>query len=146
MRNSLTDHGDPEKRIAELEHRLVEQKRGAEPPTPHDAATSQRFVASAAPPTAKQTMKYTYVLTFAGMASLRAVYMAASRCRRGKATASPCRLDSVKTPSRPTPFPAGGCCVREQQPGFGPHIAMLAKRTGCWPAVDVPTVHRKDRT
>ncbi len=70
--NLLTDHDDPEKRIAALENRLAEQKRGADP-TPaisHDAATSRSFVASAAAPSTKQMMKYTYGFIFAGMALL----------------------------------------------------------------------------
>ena len=78
MDNLLTDHGDPEKRIADLEHRLAEQKRAADlpPASPHDGAASRRFVASAAPPTTKQMMKYTYVVIAVAMASLGAVYMA----------------------------------------------------------------------
>jgi NHL repeat len=63
MDDLLTDHDDPEKRIAALERR-------------HGAATARRFVASAAPPSTKQMMKYTYVLMFGGMASLGAIYMA----------------------------------------------------------------------
>jgi sugar lactone lactonase YvrE len=63
MDDLLTDHDDPEKRIAALE-----QQQGA--------ATARRFVASAAPPSTKQMMKYTYVLMFGAMASLGAVYMA----------------------------------------------------------------------
>jgi hypothetical protein len=78
MDDLLTDHGDPEKRIADLEHRLAEQKRGADlpPAGPPDAAASRRFVVSAAPPSTKQMMKYTYVVMFGAMASLGAIYMA----------------------------------------------------------------------
>jgi hypothetical protein len=74
MENLLTDQDDPEKRIADMEHQLAEQQRGADlpPAGPHDAATSRRFVASSAPPTTKQMMKYTYVFMFAGMALLGA--------------------------------------------------------------------------
>ncbi|OBI89552.1 hypothetical protein [Mycobacterium sp. 1245805.9] len=77
MDKLLTDHGDPEKRIADLEHRLAEHTRGAEPPpaTPHDAVPSRRFVASAAPPSTKQMMKYTYLIMFGGMASLGLINM-----------------------------------------------------------------------
>ena len=54
MDDLLTDHGDPEKRISDLEHQLAEQKRGADPAIPHDAATSRRFVASADPPSTRR--------------------------------------------------------------------------------------------
>ena len=43
---------------------------------PHDAAASRRFVVSAAPPSTRQMMKYTYLIMFGGMASLGAIYMA----------------------------------------------------------------------
>jgi DNA-binding beta-propeller fold protein YncE len=78
MDNLLTDHGDPEKRIADLEHQLAERQRGADlpPASPPDGAASRRFVASAAPPSTKQMMKYTYVVMFGVMASLGAVNMA----------------------------------------------------------------------
>jgi sugar lactone lactonase YvrE len=78
MDKLLTDHGDPEKRIADLEHQLAERKRDADlPPVgPPDAAASRRFVASAAPPSTKQMMKYTYLVMFGAMASLGAIYMA----------------------------------------------------------------------
>jgi sugar lactone lactonase YvrE len=63
MDDLLTDHDDPEKRIAALEQQ-------------HDAATARRFVASAAPPSTKQMMKYTYLLMFGAMATLGLVNMA----------------------------------------------------------------------
>jgi DNA-binding beta-propeller fold protein YncE len=63
MDDLLTDHDDPEKRIAALERQ-------------HGAAPSRRFEATAAPPSTKQMMKYTYVLMFGAMASLGAIYMA----------------------------------------------------------------------
>ena len=47
--------------------------RGDPPASPHQA---RRFAASAAPPSTKQMMKYTYLLMFGGMASLGAIYMA----------------------------------------------------------------------
>ena len=52
MGNSLTDHEDPEKRIADLEARVAP------------------FRGVRAPPSTKQMMKYTYVYMFAGMAAL----------------------------------------------------------------------------
>src|SRR5215471_6061250 len=58
MGKSLTDHEDPEKRIADLE------------------AGSRCFEALAAPPSTNQMMKYTYVYMFAGIAVLGAIYMA----------------------------------------------------------------------
>jgi sugar lactone lactonase YvrE len=61
VENLLTDHDDPEKRIAHLER---------------SSAASRRFVASAAPPSTKQMMKYSYLLIFGVMASLGAVNMA----------------------------------------------------------------------
>ena len=78
MDDLLSDRADPEKRIADLEHQLAERQRDAElaPAGPHDVAASRRFVASAAPPSTKQMMKYTYLITFGGMASLGAIYMA----------------------------------------------------------------------
>src|SRR5437764_8560776 len=78
MDKLLTDHGDPEKRIADLEHRLAARTRAAGPPPsgPQDAGPSRRFVASAAPPSTKQMMKYTHLVTFAGMAALGLIYMA----------------------------------------------------------------------
>ena len=77
MDNLLTDHDDPEKRIADLEHQLAQRKPGADlpPASPHDAATSRRFVTSAAPPSTKQMMKYTYVLMFGAMTALGAINM-----------------------------------------------------------------------
>ncbi|OBA73659.1 hypothetical protein A5641_04700 [Mycobacterium sp. 1554424.7] len=77
MDKLLTDHGDPEKRIADLEHRLAERTRGAEPPpaSPSDAGPSRRFAASAAPPSTKQMMKYTYLIMFGGMAALGLINM-----------------------------------------------------------------------
>ncbi len=59
MDNLLTDHDDPEKRIAELEQ-------------------SRSFVASAAAPTTKQMMKYTSGFMFAGMALLGTLQAAAA--------------------------------------------------------------------
>jgi DNA-binding beta-propeller fold protein YncE len=78
MDKLLTDHGDPEKRIADLEHRLAERTGRAEPlpASPPDAAPARRFVASAAPPSTKQMMKYTYLIMFGAMASLGLIYMA----------------------------------------------------------------------
>ncbi|OBK47979.1 NHL repeat-containing protein [Mycobacterium sp. 1081908.1] len=78
MDKLLTDHGDPEKRIADLEHRLAERTRGTElPPAPtRDAIPSRRFEVAAAPPSTKQMMKYTYLVIFGGMASLGLIYMA----------------------------------------------------------------------
>jgi streptogramin lyase len=78
MDKLLTDHGDPEKRIADLEHQLAERNRGAAlpPAGPPDVAASRRFVVSAAPPSTKQMMKYTYVVMFGGMAALGLIYMA----------------------------------------------------------------------
>lgn len=72
MDKLLTDHGDPEKRIADLEHQLAERKRGADvpPSSATDASLSRRFVVSAAPPSTKQMMKYVYVLMFGAMATL----------------------------------------------------------------------------
>ncbi len=64
MDNLLTDHDDPEKRVADLE-----------PAGPQDAVASRRFVTSAAPPSTKQMMKYTYVLMFGAMAGLGLVNM-----------------------------------------------------------------------
>jgi DNA-binding beta-propeller fold protein YncE len=55
------DQDDPEKRIAELAR-------------PGDGAVSRRFVASAAPPSTKQMIKYTYVLIALTMASLGVLY------------------------------------------------------------------------
>lgn len=77
MSKLLTDHGDPEKRIADLEHQLAERTRGTEPPPPtaHDAGPSRRFEATAAPPSTKQMMKYTYLVMFGGMAGLGLIYM-----------------------------------------------------------------------
>jgi NHL repeat-containing protein len=60
MDDLLTDHDDPEKRIVDLER---------------PSASSRRFVASAAPPSTKQMMKYTYLLMFGAMASLGAINM-----------------------------------------------------------------------
>jgi DNA-binding beta-propeller fold protein YncE len=57
---------DPEQRIADLERRVGT----------FDAAASRRFVASAAPPTTKQIMKYTNVVIAVAVASLGAAYMA----------------------------------------------------------------------
>jgi hypothetical protein len=71
MGNSLTDHEDPEKRIADLEHRLAERNRDAP-----GAPASRRFEASAAPPSTRQMMKYANVYMFAGMAALGVIYMA----------------------------------------------------------------------
>ena len=78
MDNLLMDHEDPEKRIAHLERQLAAPKRGADlpPAGAQDAAGSRRFVASAAAPSTKQMMKYTYVVMFGAMASLGAIYMA----------------------------------------------------------------------
>src|ERR1700758_4818317 len=63
MDDLLTDHDDPEKRIAALEQR-------------HGALAARRLEATAAPPSTKQMMKYTYLLMFGAMAALGAVYMA----------------------------------------------------------------------
>jgi hypothetical protein len=65
------DRDDPEQRIADLEHQLAEQKRGTDlpPASPPDTATVRRFVATAAPPSTKQMMKYTYVGIAVGFAS-----------------------------------------------------------------------------
>src|ERR1700758_1866891 len=63
MDDLLTDHDDPEKRMAALEQQ-------------HGAAASRRFIATAAPPSTKQMMKYTYVLMFGAMAALGLVNMA----------------------------------------------------------------------
>src|ERR1700739_2988981 len=63
MDDLLTDHDDPEKRIAALEQQ-------------HDAATARRFVATAAPPSAQKMMKFTYLLVFGAMATLGLVNMA----------------------------------------------------------------------
>jgi DNA-binding beta-propeller fold protein YncE len=68
MDNLLTDQGDPEKRIADLEHHLAEQRRGADLP-----ATSRSFVASAAPLTTKQMMKYTHLFSTAAIALIGAL-------------------------------------------------------------------------
>src|ERR1700757_346516 len=62
MDNLLTDHDDPEKRVADLERQRA-------------TATSRRFVTSAAPPSTKQTMKYMFVLMFGVMAGLGLVNM-----------------------------------------------------------------------
>src|ERR1700739_2381597 len=62
MDDLLTDHDDPEKRIAALEQQ-------------HGAATARRFEATAAPPSTKQMMKDMYLLTFGAMAALGAAYM-----------------------------------------------------------------------
>lgn len=70
MDDSLIDQDDPKKRIADLEHQLADRKRFAA------QSPSRQFVASAAPPSTKQMMKYTYVLMFGGIASLGAMYMA----------------------------------------------------------------------
>jgi len=59
----VESRSDPEKHVAELEHRLVE-------PT---GAASHPFVAFAAPPTTKQMMKYTSVCIFAAIALLGGV-------------------------------------------------------------------------
>lgn len=65
MDDVLTDHEDPEKRIADLERRLTES----------DAPGSRRFVVASAPPSTKQMMKYVYLLMFGAMASLGLIYM-----------------------------------------------------------------------
>lgn len=70
MDDSLIDQDDPEKRIADLEHQFAERKRFAA------QSPSRQFVASAAPPSTKQMMKYTYVVMFGGIASLGAINMA----------------------------------------------------------------------
>ncbi|OBK57962.1 hypothetical protein A5656_00130 [Mycobacterium gordonae] len=76
MDKLLIDHGDPEKRIADLEQLLAERQRGAaRPPAPHDGAESRRFVASGAPPSTKQMMKYTQLFMLGGMAALGLIYM-----------------------------------------------------------------------
>jgi DNA-binding beta-propeller fold protein YncE len=74
------DRDDPGQRVADLEHQLAEPKRGADlpPASPPDAATARRFVATAAPPTTKQMMKYAYLGIAVGFASLGAMYMALS--------------------------------------------------------------------
>jgi hypothetical protein len=57
------DRDDPEQRIADLEHQLADQKRGADlpPASPHHAAASGLFMAFPAPPTSTQTSKFIYV-------------------------------------------------------------------------------------
>ncbi|OBG38851.1 hypothetical protein [Mycobacterium sp. E3198] len=66
----MIDQDDPEKRIADLEHRLAGRSSGAA------QSPSRQFVASAAPPSTKQMVKYTNVAMFGGIASLGAIYMA----------------------------------------------------------------------
>lgn len=66
----MIDQDDPEKRIADLEHQLAGRNRFAA------QSPSRQFVASAAPPSTKQMMKYTQVVMFGGIASLGAIYMA----------------------------------------------------------------------
>ncbi|WP_051574541.1 NHL repeat-containing protein [Mycobacterium sp. URHB0044] len=78
MSNRLIDQDDPEKRAADLEHQFSESKRGVDlsQAAPPGEATARRFVAFAAPPTAKQMMKYVYLLTALATASLAAINMA----------------------------------------------------------------------
>jgi sugar lactone lactonase YvrE len=72
------DRDDPEKRIADLENQLAVQTRGADlpPESPHDDTLMRRFVATAAPPTTKQMMRYSSGLFLMAMASLGVINMA----------------------------------------------------------------------
>jgi hypothetical protein len=69
---------DPEQRIADLERQLVEHKADADLPQLRtlDTAASRRFVATAAPPTTKQMMRYTQAFFAVAIASLGVIYMA----------------------------------------------------------------------
>ncbi|OBK53541.1 hypothetical protein [Mycobacterium kubicae] len=77
MNDVLTDHGDPEKRIADLDHQRADRNRAAGllPSGPQDAAPSRRFLISAAPPSSRQMMKYTNLMMLGAMASLGVIYL-----------------------------------------------------------------------
>ncbi|OBF21818.1 hypothetical protein A5725_12840 [Mycobacterium kubicae] len=77
MNDVLTDHGDPEKRIADLDHQRANRNRapGLLPSGSQDAAPSRRFLISAAPPSSRQMMKYTNLMMLGAMASLGVIYL-----------------------------------------------------------------------
>jgi hypothetical protein len=71
--SNFASGNDPEERIAERDDQLAEPKRPAQV---LQASPSRRFLASAAPPTTKQLMAYTYLFMLAGMAALGTVNIA----------------------------------------------------------------------